>query len=206
MLLNRTHSATLDSMNKSKQANSDQDKRHAPAADLKAGNNASLEFDQAQVPREGRLGGIDYGTVRIGIATCDPSQTWATPYDTYACRSPALDDAYFRDLVASQNLVGWVIGLPIHCDGQESQKSKEVRKFAERLANATSLPCCFYDERFSTREARRLLQDSGLGHQKKKSRLDRLAAHLILSHFLDSRSCRSATEIPESSSTHPLED
>lgn len=140
------------------------------------------------LPEEGRLGGIDFGTVRLGLATCDPSQQWVTPYDTYQRRNVRLDGEFFIELAKKEHLVGWVIGLPIHCDGKESQKSKEVRTFAKWLNELTHLPYLFYDERFSTREARRLLQDTGLSSSQKKQKLDRLAAHLILSHFLDSRS------------------
>ncbi|MEM8736481.1 MAG: RuvX/YqgF family protein, partial [Planctomycetota bacterium] len=82
------------------------------------------------LPEVGRLFGIDFGTVRIGLATCDPSQTWVTPFETYNRRNERLDEKYFCELVNQEEIVGWVIGLPIHCDGKESQKSAEVRAFA----------------------------------------------------------------------------
>lgn len=140
-----------------------------------------------QLPSEGRLGGVDFGTVRIGLATCDPSQHWVTPYDTYQRRSEKLDAQYFEQLAKAEHLVGWVVGLPIHCDGKESQKSAEAREFATWLSRVTKLPYLFYDERFSTREARRLLQGSGMSSTRKKQKLDRLAAHVILSHYIDSK-------------------
>ncbi len=138
-------------------------------------------------PRTGRLAGIDFGTVRMGIAMCDPSQTWVTPYNIYTRRSQKLDSQYFESLVQQEQLAGWVLGLPIHCDGQESQKSGEVRQFAAWLSKLTGLSVALYDERFTTAEARRLLQETTLSAAKNKKRLDGLAAHLILSHFLDSR-------------------
>lgn len=151
------------------------------------------------IPSFGRLAGIDFGTVRVGIAVCDPSQNWVTPLETYARRSQSLDANFFRQLVERENLRGFVIGLPIHCDGQESQKSREVRSFAKWLNSVTTVPCCFYDERFSTAEARRLMGDSGLTPQQRKKRLDQLAAHLILSHYLASNSssdCNESIEDP----------
>ena len=141
----------------------------------------------------GRLAGLDYGTVRIGIASCDPSQTWVTPLDTYQRRNEKLDREFFVDLAEREDLVGWVVGLPIHCDGKESQKSAEVRQFSCWLAEVTSLPYLFVDERFTTAEARRLLSETKLSPEKKKKQLDRIAAHLILSHFLSDRS-RSASQ------------
>jgi putative holliday junction resolvase len=139
------------------------------------------------IPTQGRLAGIDFGTVRIGIASCDPTQTWVTPYATYTRKNEQRDAEYLLDLVEREHLVGWVIGLPIHCDGNESQKSKEVRVFAEWLGGLSQLPVALFDERFSTAEARRLLRDTGLSPQKKKQNLDRLAAHLILTNYLEFR-------------------
>ena len=141
----------------------------------------------AELPTAGRLGGVDFGTVRVGLAVCDPSQHWVTPLETYQRRREALDAAYFVHLSKQEQIVGWVVGLPIHCDGQESQKSTEARRFAQWLSKLTSKPVALFDERFTTAEARRLLQQAELSPAKRKKRLDRVAAHLILSHYLESR-------------------
>jgi putative holliday junction resolvase len=139
-----------------------------------------------EIPLLGRLAGVDFGVVRVGLATCDPTQTWVTPYDTYQRRSETLDAKYFLSFAENERIVAWIVGLPIHCDGQESRKSEEARSFAQWLGRLTGLPVRMYDERFTTAEARRLLEGSGLSPQKKKQRLDQLAAYLILSHFVES--------------------
>jgi putative holliday junction resolvase len=141
----------------------------------------------APLPRSGRLAGIDFGTARIGISTCDPTQQFINPLDTYNRRNERLDSQYFQDLAKQEQIVGWVVGLPIHCDGNESKKSAEVREFAEWLSNLTELPHNFYDERFSSREARTLMFDTGWSPKQKKKNIDRLAAYVILSHFLEAR-------------------
>jgi putative holliday junction resolvase len=141
----------------------------------------------SDLPKDGRIAAIDYGSVRHGIAICDPSQHWVTPFDTYVRRNEKLDREFFASFVKREMVQGFVIGLPIHCDGKESQKSEEVRKFCDWLGKVTELPMALYDERFSTAEARTLLRDSGLTSAQKKERLDRLAAYLILSGFLESR-------------------
>jgi putative holliday junction resolvase len=143
--------------------------------------------DRSLLPDVGKLAGIDYGTVRVGIATCDPSQRWVTPFGTYVRRNDALDGEYFANFAIRESIQGFVIGLPIHCDGKESQKSAEVRRFAEWLESVTDLPFALYDERFTTAEARQLLREVGLSSAQKKKQLDRLAAHLILTGFIDSR-------------------
>jgi putative Holliday junction resolvase len=143
-------------------------------------------------PAFGRLAGIDYGTVRIGVAICDPSRQWVSPYATYLRRNEALDREYFQSLAERESVVGWIVGLPIHCDGQESQKSAEVREFAEWLTCYTGLPVQFFDERFTSVLANKLLAQADLTRQKKKQRLDRVAAHLILEAYLES--CRGPDE------------
>ncbi len=136
-------------------------------------------------PETGRLAAVDYGTVRIGIAVCDPSRTWAGPFGTYNRRTEPLDRAYFQKIAQDESIVGWVIGLPIHCDGRESQKSREARDFAEWLTAYTNLPVRFFDERFTSRLAERLLGEAELTRKKKKQKVDRVAAHLILEAFLE---------------------
>lgn len=137
-------------------------------------------------PTVGRLASVDYGTVRIGIAICDPSRTWTSPLETYTRRNELLDRKYFQTLTLREAIVGWILGLPIHCDGNESQKSLEVRDFAESLSCFTHLPVRFFDERFTSIQANRLLAEAELTRKKKKQRIDRVAAHLILEAFLES--------------------
>jgi putative Holliday junction resolvase len=142
------------------------------------------------IPRYGRLAAIDYGTVRMGIAVCDPSQTWVTPYETWN-RQPPREQAYFQDLVKRESLVGIIVGLPLHNDGRESQKSQEARSFALRLQKTVQLPVILFDERFSTSHAQRLLAETGLSKAKKKAKLDQIAAHVILESYLESSRKRS---------------
>jgi putative Holliday junction resolvase len=139
----------------------------------------------SQWPDTGRLAGIDFGTVRVGIALCDPSQRWVNPHETLTRRTASIDAGYFVDLVASESIVGWVMGLPIHCDGQESEKSAEARKFARWLTEITQLPVRFSDERFSSRQATQMLHAADLSRGKKKKQLDSVAASVILQTFLE---------------------
>jgi putative Holliday junction resolvase len=106
--------------------------------------------------------------------------------DTYQRRTEPLDREYFQSLAQRESIVGWVVGLPIHCDGQESQKSKEVRDFSIWLGSYTNLPVRFFDERFTSVLANKLLAEAELTRKKKKQRIDRVAAHLILEAFLES--------------------
>jgi putative holliday junction resolvase len=140
-------------------------------------------------PTQGRLAGIDYGTVRIGVAVSDESRIVASPFENYQRRSTQADADYFRKLAESEQIVGFVVGLPIHNSGRESQKSEEARRFGHWLRDITDRPVTFHDERFSSVQADQLLGDADLTRNKRRKRLDQVAASIILTSFLESH-CR----------------
>jgi putative pre-16S rRNA nuclease len=133
----------------------------------------------------GRLAGIDYGTVRIGIAVTDPEQRLASPFENYTRRGEATDAAYFKRLAADERIVQFVVGLPVHLDGRESEKSREARRFGEWLAATTGIPIVFFDERFTSTEAERYLAQAELTKKQRKARLDKLAAQIMLTAYLE---------------------
>ena len=79
----------------------------------------------------GRVAGIDFGTVRIGIALSNAGRTIASPYENYTRRGSEQDAQRFRRLVAEEGVTLFVVGLPVHLDGGESQKSTEARQFGQ---------------------------------------------------------------------------
>ena len=137
--------------------------------------------------RPGRLAGIDYGTVRIGIAVSDARQTLASPYENYTRRSPQADAEYFRRLVREEQIAEFVVGLPVHLSGRESQKSIEARAFGRWLAEQTGLPVAYFDERFTSSEAEQFLGAAELTKKQRQARLDKLAAQIMLTGYLESR-------------------
>ncbi|MBL9122028.1 MAG: Holliday junction resolvase RuvX, partial [Planctomycetaceae bacterium] len=101
----------------------------------------------------GRIAGIDFGTVRIGIALSDARQSIASPYENYTRRGTAADAQRFARLVQEEEIRLFVVGLPLHGDGRESQKSQEARRFGAWLAAQTGVPVEFFDERYTSVEA-----------------------------------------------------
>ncbi|HWB08923.1 MAG TPA: Holliday junction resolvase RuvX [Pirellulales bacterium] len=136
----------------------------------------------------GRLAGIDYGTVRIGIAVTDARRTLASPCDNYARRGPDADAQYFRSFAAQERIVGFVVGLPVHLDGRESQKSREAKQFGEWLTATTGLGVVYFDERFTTAEADQYLGAAKLTKKQRQARRDKLAAQIMLAAYLESTS------------------
>lgn len=139
-------------------------------------------------PSGGRLAGIDYGTVRVGVAITDEGQRIASPLEVYTRRSEKLDRQYFRDLVSLERVAGFVVGLPVHLSGDASEKSREAVKFGKWLWETTSVPVTWFDERFTTALAREMLNQSNLSGKKRKAFLDKMAAQILLSTYLESAS------------------
>jgi putative holliday junction resolvase len=133
----------------------------------------------------GRVAGIDFGTVRIGIAISNPERTIASPLENYTRGSAEQDAARFRRLVAEEGVVLFVVGLPLHLDGGESPKSQEARTFGRWLAEATGVPVEFFDERFTSVEAEQALLAADLTRKRRKKRMDMLAAQIMLAAYLE---------------------
>ncbi|CAE7549689.1 manC, partial [Symbiodinium sp. CCMP2456] len=143
---------------------------HTPDATLVA--DKSREEDIRQVVKKldegGRIAAVDYGTVRIGIAITDPDRVLASPLENYNRRSPSKDAQFFRELAELERVVMFVVGLPVHMSGDESQKSHEAREFGKWLYETTNVPVTFYDERFTTSMAKDMLQEAGLTKKRRK--------------------------------------
>lgn len=136
----------------------------------------------------GRVAGIDYGTVRIGIAIADLSVGIASPLETYQVQNRDVDARYFRRLVENEQIVKFVVGLPVHLSGEESQKSHEAREFGKWLTTTTGRPVDYFDERFTSAQAEELLLAANLTKKRRKARLDALAAQILLTAYLESGS------------------
>jgi len=133
-----------------------------------------------------RIAGIDYGTVRIGVALADLEVGIASPYENYTRRTKSLDSEYFARLAREERIDKFVVGLPVHLHGGESQKSAEARAFGAWLGEVTGVPVEFFDERFTTSEADELLGAAKLTKKQRQARRDQLAAQIMLTAYLES--------------------
>ena len=135
--------------------------------------------------RNGRLLGLDYGKVRIGLAVTDEDRILASPLVTYTRKNEVEDAAFLVKIIAEMKTVAIVVGLPLHSNGSESEISQEARNFGEWLKQLTGLPVIFWDERFTTDRAEEALLGAKMNSRERKSRRDRGAAQMILQAYLE---------------------
>jgi putative holliday junction resolvase len=138
--------------------------------------------------RRGVRLGVDVGSVRVGIATSDPSGLLATPVRTVARASEEAESDLVEivALVSELKAVEVVVGLPRTLAGDEGAAAQAARTYAGRLAERIApVPVRLVDERLTTVDAHRSLRESGLGGRRQRAVVDQAAAVLILQAALD---------------------
>ncbi len=129
---------------------------------------------------------MDLGKKRIGLAMSDPLGITAQGLPTLQ-RTRIRDDLDALAAVIDQYQVALILmGNPIHMSGDESRQSTYTREFAERLTKHTGVPVRFWDERWTTVAAERVLKESGISIEKRARAVDQMSAVILLESYLDS--------------------
>jgi putative Holliday junction resolvase len=137
------------------------------------------------IRERGRLLAIDYGERRVGLAISDPTGTIASPVGTILRRAgkrPPVAEILRR--ATALEVRGFVVGLPLNGDGEDTARSGEVRNLAAELERRTGLPVVLIDERFTTAAALRSIREMGGSTKGRKHDVDALAATILLQHAL----------------------
>lgn len=128
---------------------------------------------------------IDWGDRRIGLAVSDPLGLLATPAGVVVRRAgkrpPIAELLRQADALAVEAIV---VGLPLDPSGGETDRSREVRDVAARLAARTNRPVRLVDERFTTSAALRTVREQGGSTRGRKGDVDALAAAILLEQVL----------------------
>jgi putative holliday junction resolvase len=141
--------------------------------------------------RKGRRIGVDFGEVRIGVATCDPDGLIATPVETVPADDAALER--IAHIATEQEAIEIVVGLPVSLSGREGPAAARARAYAVRLADRMHpLPVRLVDERLTTASAERALRASGRKGRSRRAVVDQAAAVEILQSALDAERTRGA--------------
>ncbi len=137
------------------------------------------------LPPTGKLLGLDLGTKTIGVAISDGMRYSATPLETIKRSKFTQDAARLIELIAENQAVGFVLGLPLNMDGSEGPRVQSTRAFARNLATKVSIPIVFWDERLSTSAVTRTLIEADVRRDKRAEVVDKLAASYILQGALE---------------------
>jgi putative Holliday junction resolvase len=133
----------------------------------------------------GRLLAVDWGERRVGLALSDPAGIIASPAGHILRRAgkrPPIAEVIRRAGEAEAR--GFVVGLPLDGNGDETPRSTEARHVAAELEKRTGLPVLLVDERFTTAAALRAVREMGGSTKGRKGDVDALAATVLLQHAL----------------------
>ena len=134
-----------------------------------------------------RLVGIDYGTRRCGVALSDPMQIIASAHEVIEVEGEKSLVRRIHQICEEAEAEAVVVGLPLNMDGSEGPSAAAAKALAGKIAKRTGLPVETWDERLTTRTAEEALIASGTRRKKRKGLVDKVAAQIMLQHYLDSR-------------------
>jgi putative Holliday junction resolvase len=129
---------------------------------------------------------VDYGRKRIGLAISDPLGMIASPAGFIERREGKR--APITKIVARATELdaqGYLIGLPLDGEGNETPWTAEVRALGAEIAKRTGMPVRFLDERFTTAVALRTVKEMGESTRGRKGDVDSLAATILLQRALN---------------------
>ena len=138
-----------------------------------------------------RILGLDYGSKTVGVAVSDPLGITAQNLEVITRKQEnKLRKTYARieELAREYDVGLFVVGLPLHMSGDEGERARLAREFAENLERRTGIPVKMQDERLSTVSADRILEEAGVRKENRKEYVDGIAASYILQAYMDANS------------------
>ena len=157
------------------------------------------DLKKAEAEKRRAILSIDYGRVRMGLAIADSTARLAQPLATIERINRNEDMRRLRELVREHGVKQILVGLPLRLDGTRSEMAEEAERFARRVQKQMGLPVEMVDERLTSWEAERLLEETQgrmlheeklpHGARKKKAAakvtVDAVAAAVILKDYLE---------------------
>jgi putative Holliday junction resolvase len=134
-----------------------------------------------------RVLAIDHGSARIGLALSDPTGTLARPLPFLPAKGDTKLAREIAALASKEQAELILLGLPRHMNGTLGEAAAKVQAFAAALGQATTIPVQLIDERLTTVQASRQLQEAGRDTRAQRGRIDSEAAAVLLQGWLDAR-------------------
>ena len=135
-----------------------------------------------------RIMGLDYGSKTVGVAVCDPLGITAQAVETITRK----DENKLRQTLARIEALAkeygvekFVLGYPKNMNNTLGERAEETKEVQEMLQRRTGLEVVLWDERLTTMESERILQEGGVRRENRKERIDWMAATLILPSYMD---------------------
>jgi putative Holliday junction resolvase len=137
---------------------------------------------------------FDVGTVRVGVAVSDPEGVIATPLRMVERTGDLKADARaLAELAVAQQADQILVGMPVSLRGKRELAAQHMEAFVAVLREAACLPVVEWDERMTTAIAARALAAGNVPPRAQRSRVDQVAAAVLLQSYLDACAARKDT-------------
>jgi putative holliday junction resolvase len=133
-----------------------------------------------------RILALDHGTKRVGVAVSDELKMIAQPLEYIPPEPFAAFLARLRAILSDKEVELILIGMPRNMDGSYGPAAVKVQEFVGALREAVTVPIQTWDERLTTAQAQRILIQGGVRRDKRKEKVDKTAAAILLQSYLDS--------------------
>jgi len=133
-----------------------------------------------------RILAIDYGMRRIGLAVSDPLQIIATPLDTLRISNYEDGIKQLKAIYEKYKPITIIMGYPLGTSGNKTDQTRLVDQVIESLRSSIDVPIISWDERYTSLQAKSILQQQGRKVRDDKGMVDQLAARIMLQEYLDS--------------------
>ncbi len=131
--------------------------------------------------------GLDIGNKRIGIAISDSLNYTAQGKEVLIRKNHQQDLKIIKNYIDKYQVDELVVGLPKNMDNSTGPQAKKVKNYFNFLRNNLEISVILWDERFSTKEAEKILIEADLSRADRKKVIDKVAASIILQGYLDYR-------------------
>lgn len=138
----------------------------------------------------GRIMGLDYGSVTVGVALSDEMQITAQGLEVIRRKDEnklRRTFARIEEIIKEYDVEGIVLGFPKNMNNSEGERCIRTTEFAKKLEMRTGLKVEFQDERLSTVEAHNVMIEADLRREKRARVVDMVAATIILERYLDKK-------------------
>jgi len=134
----------------------------------------------------GKILAVDFGDKRTGLALSDPSRFLASGIGYISPGGIEKTADEVAKILKEKGVTACVVGLPKNMNGSEGFRADRCKEFAELLyERVENLTVCMVDERLSTVEAHKFLNETNTRGKKRKTVIDTLSAQIILQDSLD---------------------
>ena len=134
-----------------------------------------------------RVLGIDYGDARVGIAITDELNITSQGLKTIEHKgNDKILLAELDKILEQYNVETIVVGMPINMNGTEGPRVEKTKKFIHKLkCKYNKIKIETIDERLTTVQAYRTMNDLEINKKKKRQIVDTISAVYILEVYIN---------------------